>query len=93
MHALCSTSNPQVNPIGGCSLELQPPTPVLHAMQALVQGLWWQAHSKDTKKAAQASFQEGGRFDVWELDTAVRAADLLLWPGTLAIAQRANAGV
>jgi hypothetical protein len=22
-----------------------------------VQSLWWQAHSKDTKKAAQASFQ------------------------------------
>jgi hypothetical protein len=26
-------------------------------VQAVVQSLWWQAHSKDTKKAAQASFQ------------------------------------
>lgn len=57
-----------------------------------MQALWWQAHSGETKRAAQAAFKGSGKFDVYELDTAVQAADLLLWPDTLALARRVNAG-
>ena len=42
--------------------------------------------------AGTPASQGTANFDVWELDSAVQAADVLLWPDTLALTTRVNAG-